>query len=309
MEPWAVHAYSRIILNALQLTGRRGAGGSVPLGGCGGASRAGPARHVARLLPGAPMQPYPTLPYPCQAPHGIAGLGARTNRLTRAICAAVGATRQRCSVSAPPEHACGRGSCVSDGALRSKSVMRLHKHPDRAAGEAGLPKRVPSGVHDRRDSQAGCAGRAGGRSARSAQHSQAADSLGSLSCQQGRARADTCVWVQQGFQGEFLWPGTTDETAWLAVPAALAVIRALGPGEQAAYSKKLLAAAVPLLQDAFGTSNALGAAPNPDVAAATHAGVSRSIRCVSWHIKGLWVGAPMSRDGCLGLRRGCASLR
>ena len=67
--------------------------------------------------------------------------------------------------------------------------------------------------------------------------------------------------MQQGFQGEFLWAGTTDETAWLAVPAALAVIRALGPGKQAAYSKKLLAAAVPLLQDAFGTSNALGDSP------------------------------------------------
>lgn len=71
--------------------------------------------------------------------------------------------------------------------------------------------------------------------------------------------------MQQGFQGEFLWAGTTDKTAWLAVPAALAVIRALGPGKQAAYSKKLLAAAVPLLQDAFGTSNTLGASPTQNL--------------------------------------------
>ncbi len=67
--------------------------------------------------------------------------------------------------------------------------------------------------------------------------------------------------MQQGFQGEFLWAGTTDETAWLAVPAALAVIRALGPGKQAAHSRNLLAAAVPLLQEAFGTSTMLGASP------------------------------------------------
>ena len=48
-----------ITLDAMQLTGRRGTGSGVPLGGCRGASRAGPARHVPRLPPGAPMQPYP----------------------------------------------------------------------------------------------------------------------------------------------------------------------------------------------------------------------------------------------------------
>ena len=63
---------------------------------------------------------------------------------------------------------------------------------------------------------------------------------------------------RQGFQGEFLWPGTTDATAWLAVPAALAVVNALGPGTQAAHARKMLAAAVPLLQAAFGTTVTLG---------------------------------------------------
>jgi len=68
----------------------------------------------------------------------------------------------------------------------------------------------------------------------------------------GRARG-------QGFQGEFLWAGTADETAWLAVPAALAVIGALGRGTQAAHARQLLAAAVPLLQAALGTRVVLGA--------------------------------------------------
>ena len=67
----------------------------------------------------------------------------------------------------------------------------------------------------------------------------------------------TCA--HQGFQGEFLWPGTNDATAWLAVPAALAVIKALGPGTQAAHARKMLAAAVPLLQASFGTTVMLGA--------------------------------------------------
>jgi hypothetical protein len=70
----------------------------------------------------------------------------------------------------------------------------------------------------------------------------------------GRARG-------QGFQGEFLWAGTADETAWLAVPAALAVIGALGRGAQAAHARQLLAAAVPLLQAALGTRVVLGAGP------------------------------------------------
>lgn len=64
--------------------------------------------------------------------------------------------------------------------------------------------------------------------------------------------------LRQGFQGEFLWPGTHDATAWLAVPAALAVIEALGRGTQAAHARKMLAAAVPLLQAAFGTTVSLG---------------------------------------------------
>jgi len=70
----------------------------------------------------------------------------------------------------------------------------------------------------------------------------------------GRARG-------QGFQGEFLWAGTADGTAWLAVPAALAVIGALGRGAQAAHARQLLAAAVPLLQAALGTRVVLGAGP------------------------------------------------
>lgn len=123
-----------IILNAMQLKGRRRAGSSVPLGGCKGASRAGPARHVPRLPPGAPMQPYLPRPRVCVGFMGrvyfakplmtslawaCAPTGSRA-RYPTLLFAAVGATHQRYSVSAPPEQACGRDSCVSDEAFRNK---------------------------------------------------------------------------------------------------------------------------------------------------------------------------------------------
>ncbi len=44
----------------------------------------------------------------------------------------------------------------------------------------------------------------------------------------------------QGFQGEFLWNGTSDPTGWLAVPAALAVFKALKPATIRQHNHRLL---------------------------------------------------------------------
>ncbi|PRW50812.1 class V aminotransferase [Chlorella sorokiniana] len=60
-----------------------------------------------------------------------------------------------------------------------------------------------------------------------------------------------------GFQGEFLWAGTADSTAVMAVPTALAVMRALEPAATA-YRSSLLRQAVALLLRSWGTQAALG---------------------------------------------------
>ena len=67
---------------------------------------------------------------------------------------------------------------------------------------------------------------------------------------------------RQGFQGEFQWPGTSNFGAWLAVPAALRVWRALGEGRVRAHNHALLLEAVALLIKAFGTRDVLGAHPS-----------------------------------------------
>ncbi|KAL4444111.1 hypothetical protein ABPG75_011848 [Micractinium tetrahymenae] len=60
-----------------------------------------------------------------------------------------------------------------------------------------------------------------------------------------------------GFQGEFLWSGTSDWSAVMAVPTALAVLQALEPAASA-YRTALLRQAVALLLAAWGTRGALG---------------------------------------------------
>ncbi|KAL4419422.1 hypothetical protein ABPG77_006349 [Micractinium sp. CCAP 211/92] len=60
-----------------------------------------------------------------------------------------------------------------------------------------------------------------------------------------------------GFQGEFLWSGTSDWSAVMAVPTALAVLQALEPAASE-YRTALLRQAVGLLLAAWGTSGALG---------------------------------------------------
>lgn len=63
----------------------------------------------------------------------------------------------------------------------------------------------------------------------------------------------------QGFQAEFGWQGTSDLGAWLAVPAALRVWRALGAGKVRAHNHALLLEAIALLTRAWGTHDVLGA--------------------------------------------------
>ncbi|KAI3427076.1 hypothetical protein D9Q98_007016 [Chlorella vulgaris] len=60
-----------------------------------------------------------------------------------------------------------------------------------------------------------------------------------------------------GFQGEFLWPGTSDMTAAMALPTAIAVMQALEPAATQ-YRRQLLRAAVALLSVAWGTQGVLG---------------------------------------------------
>ena len=55
-----------------------------------------------------------------------------------------------------------------------------------------------------------------------------------------------------GFRGEFLWQGTSDPTPWLAVPAALALMRAMGPEEVARYNHDLVREGAALLAAAWG---------------------------------------------------------
>ncbi len=65
----------------------------------------------------------------------------------------------------------------------------------------------------------------------------------------------------QGFQGEFLWQGTSDVSAWLAVPAALRVMRAVGLDTWRNHNTSLLHDAVSLLSRAFDTDPVAGARP------------------------------------------------
>lgn len=62
----------------------------------------------------------------------------------------------------------------------------------------------------------------------------------------------------QGFQGEFLWQGTADVSAWLAVPAALRVMRAVGIDTWRQHNSSLLGDAVSLLSRALNTDHVVG---------------------------------------------------
>lgn len=65
-----------------------------------------------------------------------------------------------------------------------------------------------------------------------------------------------------GFQAEFLWQGTMDWTAWHAVPASLAVFRALGWERVIARNHRLARDATALLMSRWGTSRQLGLHPS-----------------------------------------------
>eukprot|EP00798_Chlamydomonas_sp_ICE-L_P003400 gene3400-13441_t len=58
-----------------------------------------------------------------------------------------------------------------------------------------------------------------------------------------------------GFRGEFLWQGTQDLTAWMSVPAALAVLRALGPQTVASHNDALVRQAAAELQKMWGPAS------------------------------------------------------
>ena len=61
----------------------------------------------------------------------------------------------------------------------------------------------------------------------------------------------------QGFQGDFFWRGTNDYTAFLTLQAAVAIMRLLDTGGTARrYRHNLLAQAVSVLLDAWGTQEA-----------------------------------------------------
>ncbi len=62
----------------------------------------------------------------------------------------------------------------------------------------------------------------------------------------------------QGFQGEWLWSGTSDMSALLSVPAALYVVTSIGQEKWLLHNAKLLKKAATLLHKAFGTENVLG---------------------------------------------------
>lgn len=62
----------------------------------------------------------------------------------------------------------------------------------------------------------------------------------------------------QGFQGEFLWQGTSDTTAWLAAPAALHVMRGMGVDRWQQHNHQLLQEAVAFLLRSFQTDLTVG---------------------------------------------------
>ncbi|KXZ54245.1 hypothetical protein GPECTOR_5g335 [Gonium pectorale] len=69
-----------------------------------------------------------------------------------------------------------------------------------------------------------------------------------------------------GFRAEFLWQGTSDPSAWLAVPAALAVLRWLGPQHVAERNAALVAEAAAALRARWEARAAMGTGPNPAAA-------------------------------------------
>ncbi|CAK0779160.1 hypothetical protein CVIRNUC_004708 [Coccomyxa viridis] len=62
-----------------------------------------------------------------------------------------------------------------------------------------------------------------------------------------------------GFQGEWLWQGTSDMSAWLSAPAALYVVSCIGREKWMQHNSALLKEAAGLLRTAFGTEHVLGA--------------------------------------------------
>lgn len=61
----------------------------------------------------------------------------------------------------------------------------------------------------------------------------------------------------QGFQGEFAWQGTSDISAWLAVPTALQLKAALGVQRLRDHNHQKLQHAVHILQSAWGNGLAV----------------------------------------------------
>ncbi|GAB4814813.1 hypothetical protein N2152v2_001859 [Parachlorella kessleri] len=77
--------------------------------------------------------------------------------------------------------------------------------------------------------------------------------------QAGLAPLVTSHGYNLGFQGDFFWRGTNDYTAFLTLPAAVAIMRLLDTGGAARrYRHNLLAQAVSVLLDAWGTEEVLG---------------------------------------------------
>jgi isopenicillin-N epimerase len=69
-----------------------------------------------------------------------------------------------------------------------------------------------------------------------------------------------------GFRTEFLWQGTNDMTAWLAVDACISVLQLLQPEEVSRYNHNLVKDGTKLLQQAWGTELALGIAEDGSTA-------------------------------------------
>ncbi|KAL6753075.1 pyridoxal phosphate-dependent transferase [Haematococcus lacustris] len=62
----------------------------------------------------------------------------------------------------------------------------------------------------------------------------------------------------QGFRAEFLWQGTQSPSAWLAAPACLAVLHALGPSRVACHNSALVLEAANSLRDQLAAGGEQG---------------------------------------------------
>ncbi|KAJ9521145.1 hypothetical protein QJQ45_022843 [Haematococcus lacustris] len=62
----------------------------------------------------------------------------------------------------------------------------------------------------------------------------------------------------QGFRAEFLWQGTQSPSAWLAAPACLAVLQALGPSRVACHNSALVLEAANSLRDQLAAGGEQG---------------------------------------------------